>query len=91
MKLMLSCKEVHDDASAYLDGDLSASRKMLIRMHVMMCSRCRRFIRQLRLTVETLKAWHQQNQVTDAREIELADKLHRQFVGQETDQQKRSD
>ena len=50
---MLSCKQVATLASDYLDNnslDNNASLKWQIRLHLLMCANCRRFIRHLKIT-----------------------------------------
>lgn len=47
---MLSCKEVATQASEYLDSNMNARVRWQMRLHLMMCSNCRRFIRHLKLT-----------------------------------------
>lgn len=50
---MLSCKQVATVASDYLDNnslDNNTSLKWQIRLHLMMCANCRRFIRHLKIT-----------------------------------------
>ena len=47
---MLSCKQVAKLASQYIDEDTSAPLKWKIRMHLLMCANCRRFIRHLKIT-----------------------------------------
>jgi predicted anti-sigma-YlaC factor YlaD len=51
---MMSCREVTELASQYVDRDLPIAKRMAIRMHVAMCAHCRRFVRQLRATLELL-------------------------------------
>jgi glutaredoxin 3 len=50
---MLSCKELSERASDYLDGELSPWTRMEIRLHIFLCEHCRRYLRQLRLAVDT--------------------------------------
>lgn len=45
---MLSCKQVAAIASDYLDK--STPLKWQIRLHLLMCANCRRFIRHLKIT-----------------------------------------
>jgi anti-sigma factor RsiW len=52
---MMSCREVTELASQYVDRELPIAKRMAIRMHVAMCAHCRRFVRQLRATVELLR------------------------------------
>lgn len=50
---MLNCKQVATLASDYLDNnslDKNTSLKWQIRLHLMMCANCRRFIRHLKIT-----------------------------------------
>jgi len=45
---MLSCKQVATIASDYLDK--STPLKWQIRLHLLMCANCRRFVRHLKIT-----------------------------------------
>lgn len=47
---MLNCKQVASLASDYLDKNTNTGMNWKIRMHLMMCSHCRRFFRQLKIT-----------------------------------------
>ncbi|WP_323814499.1 zf-HC2 domain-containing protein [Cellvibrio sp. NN19] len=47
---MLSCKQVATLASQYLDQETPTPLKWKIRMHLMMCANCRRFMRHLKIT-----------------------------------------
>ena len=51
---MLSCKEISNIASDYLDSNLSTIMKMKVRMHLFMCHKCRNFVKQLKTTIDTL-------------------------------------
>ena len=57
---MLSCKDVANRASDYLDNQTDARLRWQIRLHLMMCSHCRRFMRHLRLTRHLVKNTVQQ-------------------------------
>ncbi len=52
---MLSCKDINNLASDHIDNHLSPLLKMKVKMHLLMCHKCRRFVNQLSLTVDTLK------------------------------------
>jgi len=52
---MLSCRQITERSSALLDGELGFRERWAVRMHLAMCVRCRRFTRQLRLLVESLR------------------------------------
>ena len=53
---MMSCREVTELASQYVDRELPIAKRMAMRMHVTMCVHCRRFVRQLRATLELLRS-----------------------------------
>lgn len=55
MKLMFSCKDIHNRASQFIDGETSMLTKAGVLMHILMCGNCRLFIKQLRLTVTSVK------------------------------------
>tara|TARA_B100000676_G_scaffold250363_1_gene254886 strand:- start:940 stop:1167 length:228 start_codon:yes stop_codon:yes gene_type:complete len=46
---MLKCKHVTEKADALVDGSaLSRRERFALRLHLMMCHNCRRYVRQLR-------------------------------------------
>ncbi|MEM7456355.1 MAG: zf-HC2 domain-containing protein [Planctomycetota bacterium] len=44
---MFNCRKISELVSRSLDGDLSFWKRVQIRMHMMMCSLCRKFRRAL--------------------------------------------
>ncbi|WP_332820560.1 zf-HC2 domain-containing protein [Pseudomonas sp.] len=52
---MLSCKELVAHSSDLLDGQLSLRQRLAVRAHLAMCLRCRRFIKQMRLSQAVLR------------------------------------
>jgi anti-sigma factor RsiW len=53
---VLTCRELNEQhASDHVDGCLSARMRLGVRLHLAMCSNCRRFIRQLRLVKTVLR------------------------------------
>lgn len=72
---MLQCKEVAEEASNYIDGDLSFIKRVGLFLHLVMCRYCRNYVQQLRhtvFTVSVLKPKEKDN--TDM--TSLAKKLH---------------
>lgn len=53
---MLTCREVTECASDYLDGNLPFGRRLAFRLHLMMCRHCRRYVDQLARTVALVRA-----------------------------------
>lgn len=58
---MLSCREVVERASLLMDGGLSLRERIQMRVHLAMCSHCRRFLRQLRLMAQALAIRYQRS------------------------------
>lgn len=51
---MYNCRHVHEKACALIDDELPARQILAVRMHLLLCSSCRRFMRQLRLLVRSV-------------------------------------
>lgn len=51
---MLSCKEITEKANSYLDQELPFFTRMQVKLHLMMCEHCQRYVNQLRITISTL-------------------------------------
>ena len=52
---MLSCREVTEKASDYLERDLGFRERLQFRLHLAICTACRRYVEQLRAAVRLLK------------------------------------
>lgn len=52
---MLTCKQVSETATDYLEGPNRFWQSLSFRFHLLMCVNCRRYINQLRLTVLTVQ------------------------------------
>jgi anti-sigma factor RsiW len=51
---MKTCREVYEEASDLLDGQLPLLSRLEMRMHLLLCVHCRRYVRHLRLLVQCL-------------------------------------
>ena len=51
---MLSCREVPAEVNQLLDGELPLRRRIALRLHILMCVHCRRYLRQIRLLCESM-------------------------------------
>jgi predicted anti-sigma-YlaC factor YlaD len=74
---MLSCKQVASLASQYLDKDTNTPLTWKIRVHLMMCANCRRFVRHLKITQSVTQKIAITDPTTDAEKIwqELQQKI----------------
>lgn len=51
-----SCQDIADDASSFVDGELSGAAWIRFRAHLLMCGPCAAYIRQFGLTIDLLRA-----------------------------------
>ncbi len=73
---MLSCKEVAQQASDYIDQQYSWRQRMTFRLHLFICGNCRRYINQLQNTIESLKLLKRQPEpILNSHQKELARQL----------------
>jgi predicted anti-sigma-YlaC factor YlaD len=54
---MLSCKHIVDLGTDYLDQELGFWKKAEMKMHLMICGHCRRYIKQLKQSIAMLSRW----------------------------------
>ncbi len=52
---MLSCRDVTDRASDYLDEELGLRTRLLVAMHILACRHCRRFVDQITATIRLVR------------------------------------
>ena len=52
---MLTCRDVTEMTTDYLEGSLSAPQRIGMRWHLAICSFCRRHLKQVRATVALLR------------------------------------
>ncbi len=55
---MLSCREVVRDSDLLLAGELPWQRRLSLKMHLLMCHHCRRYVRQLRVLIRAVPFMH---------------------------------
>lgn len=51
---MLTCREITELVTEYLEGRMSWTQRLQFQLHVGLCSACRRYLRQMRATMKTL-------------------------------------
>jgi predicted anti-sigma-YlaC factor YlaD len=64
-KYFLNCSDVTHLASDYLDKNGNATLTVKIRLHLLVCSCCRKFVKHLKITKEIVPQffYHQQQEV----------------------------
>lgn len=73
---MLSCKQITEIVTDYLEGRMSAFDRLRFWIHVGMCANCRRYLRQMRATVAALGQLPQAFEVPDS----VRDELRQRFA-----------
>ena len=71
---MFQCKDIAEEASNYLDGDLPIRKRVGLFLHLVICSCCREYLHQIKQTINTVAQYKPQEQhLTDTHA--LAEKL----------------
>ena len=52
---MLSCRQLTEHASDYLERELGPWRRLQVRFHLALCQHCRRYVAQIERTVATVR------------------------------------
>jgi len=55
MFFMDGCNKVTEQASDYLDGNMSLPKRLKMRIHLLICNHCRNFVHQLEITIGAIK------------------------------------
>lgn len=52
---MLDCKQITERSDEYLSGDLGIYERIQFRIHLLMCTYCRRYVRQTKILIAMLQ------------------------------------
>jgi len=63
---MLSCQDVGRLTSDYLNRDLPWRRRLAIRVHLLMCEGCTRYVAQMRATLQLLRTMGKESSPTES-------------------------
>jgi predicted anti-sigma-YlaC factor YlaD len=69
---MLNCREVSERVSDFIDATLPLSARLQMRLHLLMCSICREYVRQVGLVVGALRRLPPQEPTAELRTELLA-------------------
>tara|TARA_R110002153_G_scaffold107109_3_gene246803 strand:+ start:58330 stop:58569 length:240 start_codon:yes stop_codon:yes gene_type:complete len=72
---MIQCKDLTEEASDYLDGDLPLGKRIGLFFHLLICRCCRNYLQQIRSTIKTVKVLQPKEKNTSDT-LALAQKLH---------------
>jgi predicted anti-sigma-YlaC factor YlaD len=63
---MLKCRDMAEQASEILDGRATWRERLPARVHLMMCLHCRRYFRQIKLTIKLIRRMRHADARVDA-------------------------
>lgn len=66
---MLKCREIAENADHFLDGDISRRQRLALKMHLLMCRHCRRYVRQLRSLLRAIPFMHGKASNTEVTQV----------------------
>jgi len=72
---MRQCKDIAEEASNYINGDLPFAERMGLFFHLVLCKCCRNYLQQIRQSISTLAMIKPQEQSSIDKD-ELAKQLH---------------
>lgn len=67
----LTCRELVELVTEYLEGTLSATERVRFDAHLETCSHCRRYVEQMRLTIRATGALSEKQVSPEARDALL--------------------
>ena len=80
---MLNCKEVTQIASDYLDKNIAGTLGWQVRLHLLACKCCRRFMRHLKITTQVAPKFIYRNNLKDELDVEAVLKRIKERAGQQ--------
>ena len=73
--MMITCKQLNDIASDFLDGELSVWKRLAIWLHRVMCTDCSRYLLQLKLSTTAVQKMSDQTEPDDREIDEILEKI----------------
>ena len=72
---MLTCREVTELASHYVDGQMTTRQTLGFRLHLSLCKNCRRFISQFRTTISYVRLLPDQSSLSNEQADAIAERV----------------
>ena len=73
--MMITCKQLNDIASDFLDGELSLRKRLAIWLHRVMCTDCSRYLLQLKLSTTAVQKMSDQTEPDDREIDEILERI----------------
>lgn len=87
---MLSCRDLTEIATDYLERRLSLWARLQIRLHILLCNSCRRYLRQIRSMIGLLRCLPSEEPAPDVNQ-RLLERFRAQKTGPASDHLPSSD
>lgn len=71
---MLKCRALVENADQLLDGAVNRRQRLAMKMHLLMCRHCRRYVRQLGALLRAIPFMHRK--ASDAEVAEVMDRIY---------------
>jgi len=71
---VLSCRDFVNNADQLLDRDLRVSTRIALRIHLLLCRHCRRYVKQLARLIKAIPFIH--NKATEEEVRKVMDCIH---------------
>ncbi len=72
---MLTCRDVCDNATRHIEGPTGFADRFALRLHLLLCRECRRFMRQFRMMIGAAEQLNELPGPTDEEIDALVNKL----------------
>jgi anti-sigma factor RsiW len=69
---MMSCRELVELITDYLEGSMPLRERMRVRLHLFLCDGCRAYLEQMRATVRATGALREEDVPAEARDALMA-------------------
>ncbi|TCO77885.1 zf-HC2 domain-containing protein [Chromatocurvus halotolerans] len=66
---MLTCREVVNSADHLIERELSRRQQLAMKVHLLMCRHCRRYVRQLRALLQAIPFMHSKASDSEVRDV----------------------
>lgn len=72
---MLTCREINECGTDYVDKQLSLRKRLAVRMHLFLCNKCRSFMRQFQQSVRYFQTMPADENISDEKVSEITDRI----------------
>ena len=75
---MLTCRNIMEGGSDFIDGQMLSNKRIGFRIHLLLCSNCRRFMKNFRTTINYVKALPDRDQLSEEEINEIVQRIEQE-------------